>query len=104
MKDNHGEYRHMEVASVSVGDGVSDKPVKVYGITRVLDNALADSAEAEIAAASNNTKLSTKLMRIAKSSQAKFEDTLTGMIPYAKFLDKAREMLAERTDDKRYVR
>lgn len=31
MKDNHGEYRHMEVASVSVGDGVSDKPVKVYG-------------------------------------------------------------------------
>lgn len=37
----------MEVASVSVGDGVSDKPVKVYGITRVLDNALADSAEAE---------------------------------------------------------
>ncbi len=103
MKDNHGEYRHMEVASVSVGDGVSDKPVKVYGITRVLDNALADSAEAEIAAASNNTKLSTKLMRIAKSSQAKFEDTLTGMIPYAKFLDKAREMLAERTDDKRYA-
>lgn len=41
MKDNHGEYRHMEVASVSVGDGVSDKPVKVYGITRVLVNALA---------------------------------------------------------------
>lgn len=103
VKDSYGEYRRMEIGSISVSTDGGDKPNKVFGVTRLLEGGSLPASEAEVVAEEYDSKLENKLVRMAKSSQAKAADTLTGMVSYAKFLQRAGELLAERTDDMHYA-
>lgn len=103
IKDSSGQYRRMEVGIISVSSDGGEKPDKIFGITRLLEGTALEQPESVLEAAENTTQLQNKLVRMAKSSQAKVEDTLTGLVPYADFLIKAGEMLSERTDKENYV-
>lgn len=103
VKDSYGEYRRMEIGSVSVSSDGGGKPDKVFGITRLLEGGNLAGKESEFEAAEYDAKLENKLVRMAKSSQAKAADTLTGMVSYAKFLERAGELLAERTEEMHYA-
>lgn len=99
IKDDKGDYRKMEVGTISVSSSGEEKPDKVFGVTRLVENppAYADPAALEIAAA-RPEGLENKLVTMAKSAQAQAEDAITGLVPYAVFLRRAEKMLAERNE------
>ncbi|MCH5268991.1 MAG: EAL domain-containing protein [Lachnospiraceae bacterium] len=103
IKDKTGQYRRMEVGTISISTSGEEKPDRIFGITRLLDGTALGQPESELEAADNTVQLQNKLVRMAKSSQAKVEDTLTGLVPYADFLTKAGAMLSERTEKDNYA-
>ncbi len=105
--NSQGVYRYVTVAAYTEAkDGV--KPSVVYGLTRLMPEAEADTAEITVPEERLNipneiSQLSGKFKKIAGTARANVEDTITGLLPYATFLRKAEEILAERKEDSLYA-
>ena len=99
IKDNIGNYRAFELSMISISsDG--NVPDKIYGVTRFIDNAINNDSPSLVNKIHN---IENKLVTMAKSAQAKSEDYITGLVPYATFLKKAEKILDKRSESDHYA-
>ena len=100
IKDGMGTYRVYEIVMISVAENGSI-PDKIYGVTRLIDDA--EQKESTGFISGRIHKLENKLVSMAKTAQAKSEDYITGLVPYATFLNKAEKILGARKSDDHYA-
>lgn len=98
IKDNVGNYRTFEISMISVSDDGTDSD-KIYGVTRFIDDEREEGGHTVV----KTRSMENKLVTMAKSAQAKTEDYITGLVPYATFLKKAEKILSNRSEDDRYA-
>ena len=96
MKNNKGNYQTFELIAISISEDGSDKPTKIHGIIRAVK-------KENIVDVSDNSNVESRLFAMAKSAQAKAEDSVTGLMPYASFLSEAERTLRCRKDDDHYA-
>ncbi len=102
IKDSFGEYRRMEVGTISVDTVGDGKPDKVFGVTRLLENNVGPVVQNEIAATAAGD-IGARLWRKAKNGLTRAVDSLTGMVSYGKFLEQASDTLAARDENLHYA-
>lgn len=93
LNSETGVYQQIEVRACSEAKK-GGKPDKVYGVTRIV------TEEAELVRVEEQeepiNRIDGKLLRMERTLQASSEDNITGLLPYATFLRKAEQVLAER--------
>ncbi|MDY3854522.1 MAG: EAL domain-containing protein [Butyribacter sp.] len=99
MKDSKGDYRSCEVSMISIGEK-EEKPDKIYGETRFLDDhsfmivnskALKQKNEYVVEKVKERTKV-----------PPKNEDTTTGLMSYDELIQKAQSILDKRRGTEHY--
>ena len=86
---------------MSVSDDGGKKPDKIYSVVRIVD--MADGISAVLDKEREEISGQNKLINMAKSAQAKAEDNITSLMPYASFMNAAEKILSGRKDDDHYA-
>lgn len=95
VRNSKGIFQDVEISVVSICDE-NNEPYKIYGMTRIIEDAEADIDKEK--RSSDN-----RLITLAKSARAKAEDTITGLMPYSSFLTKADKILKSRNEGDHYA-
>lgn len=74
---------------MSVSDDGGKKPDKIYSVVRIVD--MADGISAVLDKEREEISGQNKLINMAKSAQAKAEDNITSLMPYASFMNAAEK-------------
>ena len=100
LKDERGNYRVVDIYSISVEADEDGKPTKVYGLIQNMDQ------EVTLEERKKSVDLSMteqRLFNLAKVSQSKSDDGVTGMLPYAAFVENAEKALKQRREDEHFA-
>lgn len=100
LKDDRGNYRVVDIYSISVEADEDGKPTKVYGLIQNMDQ------EVSLEERKKSVDLSMteqRLFNLAKVSQSKSDDGVTGMLPYAAFVENAEKALKNHREDERFA-
>lgn len=100
-KDNNATFRNIEICAVSVSDEEKDKPDKIYTVARIVD--MVDGITSRLSSERVQISEQNKLVNMAKSAQAKAEDNITSLMPYASFMNAAEKILGNRKDEEHYA-
>lgn len=102
-RNDKGEYQRVEICARSESK-IGNKPDKVYGITRLVEeNAASTRLEEQAVEEAAASHIEGKLLKMAKTAQASSQDNITGLLPYATFLKRAEEILSERKEEDHYA-
>ena len=96
IKNDNGNFQKVEFHVISVSIDTDNIPDKIYGVVRIVS----DRSEDVIPDMSGS---SNKLITMARSAQAKSEDNVTDLMPYASFLSKTDKILKSRNDEDHYA-
>lgn len=102
IRDNNGIFRNIEICAVSVSDDEKEKPDKIYTVARIVDMVSGISTHLD-REKENVSEQGNKLVNMAKSAQAKAEDNITSLMPYASFMNAAEKILGSRKDEEHYA-
>lgn len=101
IRDNSALFRNVEICAVSVSDDGGEKPDKIYSVARIVD--MVDGISTILDKERDEISGQNKLVNMAKSAQAKAEDNITSLMPYASFMNAAEKILSGRRDDEHYA-
>jgi diguanylate cyclase (GGDEF)-like protein len=102
IKDAKGDYRSFEINMISVAAEGGNKPDVIYGETLLVeDNSymLEQGAAQEPASREN---IAGKILNIARTARARFEDDVTALMSYEDFVEAVQEQLKNRKKEKNY--
>lgn len=107
VKDSKGDYCHAEIGMISVNQTGEGKPDRIYGETRRVDDISYMPVPEEQAAADSLVATAVspadQALEMARTSQARHDDAITGTMAYSLFFQKLEDKLREKEAGKKYA-
>ncbi len=102
MKDGKGDYNPCAISMISVDSKGKGKPDIIYGETILLEDDSYMLKQQKQRVLPDVAVPAGKVLTLAKMARAKYEDSVTELMPYDHFLEKVQEQLEMRDEDENY--
>lgn len=106
VKDGKGDYCRAEIGMISVNPTGEGKPDRIYGETRRLDDVSymsvpeGQAVDSPVASAASPAD---QALEMAKTAQARHDDTITGTMAYPLFFQKLEDILLKKDGTQQYA-
>lgn len=102
IKDGKGNYRPCSISMISVDSHGGKTPDIIYGETNILEDNSYMPEQQKVAATLPKNDVAGRILNIARTARASFQDDVTAMMSYDSFVEEVQNQLKNRKAEQHY--